>query len=150
MVSADHEPDAGYISHGPNTEFDSDSHSNVGEINQSDFDFINSKEGSIHRLSSMKFIWPRLANSNIVRPPRREVKLEKYNPTQFKLVFWQPRHLEVNGGMFRWSTEDEAGNLVQKGVLNLDLYQCFVEQAENKSQFKVTINGNSREFWFRC
>ena len=62
-----------------------------------------------------------------MQPPRHEGRLEKYNPTRFKLKFWQRRHLEVDGGMLKWSEENEAGNLMHKGMLNFDLYQCFVE-----------------------
>ena len=51
--------------------------------------------------------------------------------------------------MLKWSIKDEDENLVLKGTLNFDMYQCFVEHVE-KREFKVSINGNSREFWFRC
>ena len=42
---------------------------------------------------------------------------------------------------------DDLENMA--GVLNFDLYESTVVQAENKRQFSISIKGNDRDFWFK-
>ena len=58
--------------------------------------------------------------------------------------------MEVEDGILKYYKE-ENGRMQCQGTLNFDLYQCFIEQdAGKKVQFKISFNGNSREFWFKA
>ena len=80
------------------------------------------------------------------KPPGKGGLLDKYSPALFRS--WQTRTCEVKDRILKYSKE-KNGKLEMCGVLNFDLYCCYVQKIAGKPQFKITFKGNEREFWFR-
>lgn len=58
--------------------------------------------------------------------------------------------MEINEGIFKYFKEN-GNEWANQGTLNFDLYCCFVTRNPSKGeQFKITFNGNEREFWFKA
>ena len=82
-----------------------------------------------------------------IKPPKKSGKVQKKSPSFF--AGWQDRNVTLEDGVLRYSKE-KNGVVEILGTLNFDLYQCFVTQdPSDMADFKITFNGNEREFLFR-
>ena len=82
------------------------------------------------------------------KPPKKVGYLHKYSPAL--LAGWQQRWVEINDGIFKYFKEVK-GQKQNQGTLNFDLYRCnIILDPKKLSQFKITFNGNQREFWFKA
>ena len=53
--------------------------------------------------------------------------------------------------MLKYSKVDKNGKKTIAGVLNFDLYSLVLEQVDGEpDQFRVKIQNNERDFWFRA
>ena len=86
--------------------------------------------GGKRRITSMQCI-KTSRTANVTKPPPRNGTLEKFSPAIFKR--WQSRHIELENGILKYFKE-KNGKRDYSGILNFDLYQCFVEQTENKKR----------------
>lgn len=75
--------------------------------------------------------------------------LQKYSPAFFRS--WQRRKVELCNHSLKYFKEKNKDWSQLAGVLNFDLYHCFVDNSRQKYLvFEIKIIGLDRKFEFRC
>jgi len=101
--------------------------------------------GQSRRITSQRLMTSYI--SQHIKPPKKSGQVQKKSPSFF--AGWQDRNVTLENGILRYSKE-KNGVVEILGTLNFDLYQCFVIQdPSDMAEFKITFNGNEREFLFR-